>query len=94
MKVTINVDCTPEEARTFMGLPDVKAAQQAVVEEWQRQALEAMTTMDPQTLFKAWMPGAMGGQMGAGQMGGADAWDQFQKAFWSAMPETSDKDRT
>jgi hypothetical protein len=86
MKVTINVDCTPEEARTFMGLPDVKAAQQAVVEEWQRQALEAMTSMDPQTLFKAWMPGGMGGQMG-----GTDAWDQFQKAFWSAMPEAKDK---
>lgn len=23
MKVTVNVDCTPEEARTFLGLPDV-----------------------------------------------------------------------
>jgi len=86
MKVTINVDCTPEEARIFMGLPDVTAAQQVVVEEWQRQALEAMTSMDPQALFKAWMPGGM-----ATQMGSTDAWDQFQKAFWSAMPETGDK---
>lgn len=23
MKVTVNVDCTPEEARTFLGLPDL-----------------------------------------------------------------------
>jgi hypothetical protein len=22
MKITMNVDCTPEEARTFLGLPD------------------------------------------------------------------------
>ena len=24
MKVTVNVECTPEEARTFLGLPDVQ----------------------------------------------------------------------
>ncbi|MPT48702.1 MAG: hypothetical protein E2598_09825 [Sphingobium sp.] len=23
MKVTVNVDCTPEEARSFLGLPDL-----------------------------------------------------------------------
>lgn len=26
MKVQIEIDCTPEEARTFMGLPDVQKA--------------------------------------------------------------------
>ena len=76
MKVTIDIDCTPEEARTFMGLPDVAAAQQAVVEEWQKQAMAAMTSMDPQSLFRAWMSdGPAGGE----------AWEQFQKAFWSSM---------
>ena len=90
MKVTINVDCTPEEARTFMGLPDVTAAQKAVVDEWQRQALEAMSAMDPQSLFRAWMPGGMGGSM-SGAAGGSDAWDQFQKAFWAAVPDADKK---
>ncbi len=79
MKVTIDIDCTPEEARSFMGLPDVSAAQQAVVEEWQKQAMEAMSAMDPQSLFKAWMPdGGMPGD-------GAEGWEQFQNAFWSSM---------
>jgi len=73
MKVTINIDCTPEEARSFMGLPDISAAQQAVVEEWQKQAMEAMATMDPQSLFKAWVPA------------GGEGWEQFQNAFWSSM---------
>ena len=41
---------TPEEARSFMGLPDVSAAQQAVVEEWQKRAMEAMSAMDPALL--------------------------------------------
>lgn len=32
MKITIEVDCTPEEARNFMGLPDVSAANNIYVE--------------------------------------------------------------
>ncbi len=85
MKVTINVDCTPEEARTFMGLPNVADAQKAVVDEWQRQTLEAMQNMDPQTLFRTWMSG--------GTAMGADTWDQFQKAFWAAMPDKGQDDK-
>ena len=79
MKVTINVDCTPEEARAFMGLPNVADAQKAVVDEWQRQTLEAMQNMDPQILFQTWMSG--------GTAMGADAWEHCQKAFWAAMPD-------
>ncbi len=33
MKVTIEIDCTPIEARQFMGLPDVQPMQAAV---WRR----------------------------------------------------------
>lgn len=32
MKVNIEIDCTPEEARAFMGLPDVTEANNAYVE--------------------------------------------------------------
>jgi hypothetical protein len=32
MKITIEVDCTPEEARNFMGLPDVSQANNIYVE--------------------------------------------------------------
>ncbi|MEM6857114.1 MAG: DUF6489 family protein [Pseudomonadota bacterium] len=32
MKITIEVDCTPEEARSFMGLPDVSQANSLYVE--------------------------------------------------------------
>jgi hypothetical protein len=32
MKITIEIDCTPEEARSFMGLPDVSAANDVYVE--------------------------------------------------------------
>lgn len=32
MKVQVEVDCTPEEARRFLGLPDVSKANDAYVE--------------------------------------------------------------
>ena len=32
MKITIEVDCTPEEARSFMGLPDVSVANNVYVD--------------------------------------------------------------
>ena len=37
MKITINVDCTPEEARRYMGLPDVAPMQEAVLRKMQEQ---------------------------------------------------------
>lgn len=32
MKITIEIDCTPEEARSFMGLPDVSVANSLYVD--------------------------------------------------------------
>jgi len=32
MKVTIDIDCTPAEARAFFGLPDVQPLQTAVMD--------------------------------------------------------------
>lgn len=32
MKINVEVDCTPEEARTFLGLPDVGRANEFYVE--------------------------------------------------------------
>lgn len=32
MKVSVEIDCTPEEARRFLGLPDVTKANEAYVD--------------------------------------------------------------
>jgi hypothetical protein len=37
MKVTVEVDCTPEEARRFLGLPDVSKANDVYVESVAKQ---------------------------------------------------------
>lgn len=61
MKVTIEVDCTPAEARSFMGLPDVEPLQTEVMAEIQRRSMQALALTDPQQLLKNWVPwGAQG----------------------------------
>jgi hypothetical protein len=61
MKITIEVDCTPAEARSYMGLPDVEPLQAEVMAEIQRRAMQALSMTDPQQLLKNWVPwGAQG----------------------------------
>ena len=43
MKVTVNVECTPEEARTFLGLPDVQPMQEAVMDGRNRKWIPVLT---------------------------------------------------
>ncbi len=54
MKITIEVDCTPEEARSFMGLPDVKPMQTAVMASLEQQAVRATESFAPDAMLKLW----------------------------------------
>lgn len=45
MKITIEIDCTPEEARSFMGLPDVSAANNVYVENMTK-AMQGVSSPD------------------------------------------------
>ena len=54
MKVNIEIDCTPEEARTFMGLPDVKPMQAAVMAKLEQQMLEGISALAPDSVLKTW----------------------------------------
>ena len=45
MKVQIEIDCTPEEARTFMGLPDVGKANDIYVDMMSK-AMKGVTSTD------------------------------------------------
>jgi hypothetical protein len=57
MKVKIDIDCTPEEARAFFGLPDLGPIQQEFMAAMQERLKASMEAMDPEALMKAWMPG-------------------------------------
>lgn len=45
MKVHIEIDCTPEEARTFMGLPDISKANSVYVDTMAK-AMKGVTNPD------------------------------------------------
>ncbi|MEX0808811.1 MAG: DUF6489 family protein [Dongiaceae bacterium] len=74
MKVTIDIDCTPEEARAFMGLPDVAPLQARMLAEIEARMRAALDAMDPQQIVASWLtPG------GANPVEAIAAW---QKSFW------------
>ncbi|TCZ57213.1 DUF6489 family protein [Roseicella aquatilis] len=56
MKVNIEIDCTPEEARHFLGLPDLRPMQDAVLAKVQQQMLDAVTALSPESLLRSWAP--------------------------------------
>jgi hypothetical protein len=81
MKISIEVDCTPEEARRFLGLPDVAPMQAALVEEMQKRLSANVASMDPDQLLKTWLPAGMQGL------------EQVQRAFWAQMSRPADTDK-
>jgi hypothetical protein len=63
MKITMNVamdiDCTPDEARIVLGLPDLKPMQEALSNEvQQRLSRNIQLFMDPEIMMKAWLAAA------------------------------------
>ncbi len=54
MKMTVDFDFTPEEARQFLGLPDVKPMQARVMEKLEQQMLEFAAAYSPDELMKRW----------------------------------------
>jgi hypothetical protein len=62
MKITVEIDCSPVEARTFLGLPDVSALNAKLVEEMQARMTADMSLLSPDELMKNWMAFGVGAQ--------------------------------
>jgi hypothetical protein len=78
MNIKFDLECTPEEARTFLGLPDLRPLNDQMVEEMRSR----MMSLAPEELMKNWM--SFGGQ----------ATEQFRKLMTAAVssagaPKTS-----
>jgi len=80
MKIKIDIDCTPEEARSFLGLPDVAPLQAEMMRTIQERMTKTLATMDPETLMKMWLPA------------GTPSFEQMQKAFWQQFAGSGRKD--
>jgi Family of unknown function (DUF6489) len=60
MKFEVTVECTPEEARRFIGLPDVTPLNDAMVREMTARMEQNMAMMSPDAMMRSWM--SIGGQ--------------------------------
>jgi hypothetical protein len=54
MKVRIEIDLTPEEARSFMGMPDMSGIHEAFVNEAKTKIAQTAGLMDIDPLVKTW----------------------------------------
>ena len=80
MKFSIDIDCTPEEARVFLGLPDVEPMQIALVAELEKKLRAGLEQMDAETIMRTWLPAGIQGI------------EQLQKMFWGQMTGAQNND--
>lgn len=76
MKVNVEVECTPAEARHFLGLPDVQPLNDHLVAEMQKRMDANMSAMQPEELMKTWTSF------------GLQAQDQFRQLMQAAATDT------
>jgi hypothetical protein len=79
MKFTINVNCTPEEARAFLGLPNVAPMQERMMKEVEERMRDRIQNLDPEALIRAWIPANI------------QSLGELQKMFWNQMGMTQPK---
>jgi hypothetical protein len=79
MRFEVNIDCTPEEARQFFGLPDLLPMQQDLMEMVSRRLSENIQTMEADKLIQTWLPAMFQG------------WSDMQSHFWNQMTHMGGK---
>jgi hypothetical protein len=81
VKLNIEIEMTPEEARRVMGLPDLGPLQAVVLAEMEKRMHKALDAADPEAMVKAWMaPGLQG-------------WEAFNRLFQEAARHSTMKGR-
>jgi hypothetical protein len=55
MKIKLDIDCTPAEARAFMGLPDFEPMQKRALEQMEKRMTEQLENWTPESLLKMWL---------------------------------------
>jgi len=73
MKISLDLDCTPEELREFFGLPDVKPMQEQLLKEVEARMRANLQALDPETMLKTWLPAGLKG------------FEQLQEIFLNQM---------
>lgn len=78
MKIKIDVDATPQELRTFFGLPDLQPFHEEMINQLREKMLAGAEGYDPLTLLSSFMPK------------GVQGLEAMQKMFWESMRQNFD----
>ena len=73
MKISFDIDCTPDELRGFFGLPDVKPMQEQLLKEVEERMRASLKSLDPEAMLKTWLPAGLKG------------FEQLQEMFLNQM---------
>lgn len=79
MKISIDVDLTPDEFRKTLGLPDITELQKEVVEQFRKQMAAGAEGYDPMSLMKPYLSSGM------------NSMEAMQKSFFNMMMQQSSK---
>jgi Family of unknown function (DUF6489) len=74
MKITVEIDATPQEVREFFGLPDVSSLQKDILEKIHEDMTKGVSGLDAFNLMKPYFPAHL------------QSMESLQKAFWNAFP--------
>ena len=83
MKLNIEIDLTPDEARRVMGLPDVTQLQEKLTAEMEKRLMAAVeASADPEAMLKTWFNW------------GSQGMEQFQRFMQDSSRRAASRERT
>lgn len=77
MKIHVEIDLTPEEARRFLGLPDVAPLQAELMDALRKRFESGMADYDPVKLMEPFVTGNL------------KSLESWQKLFFNALGESA-----
>lgn len=72
MQFNVSVDCTPGEARAFLGLPDLTPLHEIYLSKMKEVAVDGLKPEDVERMFRLWSAGM------------TEGFEQWQRLFWQA----------
>jgi hypothetical protein len=73
MKISLDIDCTPDELRGFFGMPEIKPMQERLLKEVEERMRANLQALDPEAMLKTWLPAGLKG------------FEQMQEMFLNQM---------
>lgn len=57
MKISFDIECTPAEARAFLGLPDLAPVHQIYLDKLTNVVTDGVGPADVERMMRLWLPG-------------------------------------